>query len=205
MTGSPTFWATPDAARGAAAAQSATAAQPGYGTAPSHLDAAPAPTTRGDARAGVVTAVVLVLLGAPAGLLWALVSPRVSVLLAGSSITLAGTDRDVFIAGDAAYLGVVLGVGLLAGAVAAVLGHRHGPGVVVGLTVGSLVAAYVASRTGALLDATTAQDAVTAGRSGVVELAVKLRASEAMLGWPIGALVGFLVTTMLRGQRVSSG
>jgi hypothetical protein len=34
---------------------------------------------------------------------------------------------------------------------------------------------------------------------------VRLRASEAMVGWPVGALLGYLVPALLRGGRVSSG
>jgi hypothetical protein len=116
---STTSWAT------SGGGPSTAAARPGHLAAPAAADEA-GPRARDDAGAGLVTAVALVLLGAPAGLVWALVSPRVSVLLSESSATLAGTDRDVFIAGDGAYLGVVLVAGLLSGAVAAVLGRRHG-------------------------------------------------------------------------------
>jgi hypothetical protein len=201
MTSS-TSWTVPDPTRGPGPG---TAAQPAGDLPPA--PAAADPGTRADVRAGVVTAVALVLLGAPAGLLWAVLAPRVTVLLSGSTPRLVTTDRDVFIAADATFLAVVLGVGLLCGAAAWVLGRRHGLAVVLGLAAGGLLAAYVASRTGALLDATTAQDAVDAGRMGVVELAVRLRAREAMLGWPVGALVGFLVPALLRGeeQPVSSG
>lgn len=163
------------------------------------------PDSGADARAGLATALGLVLLGAPVGLLWAVLAPKVSVLLSDGTVMLVDPDRSAFIAGDACFLGVVLGVGLLTGVVAWALGRRHGPAVVVALTVGGLLAAYVAARTGALLHEEDARLALEAGQTGQVDLAVRLRASEAMLGWPVGALLGFLVPALLRRDDLSSG
>ena len=59
-----------------------------------------------------------------------------------------------------------------------------------------------AARTGELVDEGAAQQAVAAGRMGALELALVLRSTEAMLGWPIGALLGFLAPFALRrGDR----
>lgn len=163
------------------------------------------PDSGADLRAGLATTLGLVLLGAPVGLLWALVAPKVTVLLSDGTVMLVDPDRSAFIAGDAYFLGVVLVVGLASGVLAWLLGRRHGPAVVVALTVGGLLAAYVAARTGALLHEDDARSALEAGLSGEVDLAVRLRASEAMLGWPVGALVGFLVPALLSRDDVSSG
>jgi hypothetical protein len=147
-----------------------------------------------------MTAVFSTLVGAPAGLLWAAVAPKVTVVLSDAEVSLATPDNSAFIAADGFFLGVVLVVGVLVGALAWGLGRRHGPGVVLGLTAGGLLAGYVAARTGALVDESTARDAVAAGQSGMVELAVRLRASEAVLAWPVGALLGFLAPAFLRGE-----
>jgi hypothetical protein len=157
-----------------------------------------------DARAGVLTAVGVVLLGAPLGLLWAAVAPRVEVVVAaGGATRLAEPASDGFIAVDGAFLALVLVAGVLSGVVAWWLGRRHGPGVVVGLVVGGLLAAEVASRTGALVDAGEARAALEAGREGVVALSVRLRSEPARLGWPVAALAAHMVLTLFDARRTA--
>ena len=168
-------------------------------TAAEHADAGARPTPRSDALAGLVAATVCVLLGAPVGLLWAAVAPKVVVEVAGTAVKLA-SDASTFIAGDGWFLGVVSAAGLLTGLAAWALGRRHGPGVVVGLTVGGLLAAYVAARTGELVDEGSARAAVEAGRMGGLELSLVLRSTEAIVGWPVGALLGFLAPFGLRPE-----
>lgn len=200
MTG-PTSWASPDPARGPGAPPVAPASEPAFAPVPDVAAEETGPPVRDDVRAGALAALASVLVAAPVGLLWAAMSPKVSVVLAGSSVTLATPDNSAFIAGDGYFLGIVFVVGLVVGALGWwVAGRQHGPGVVLGLTAGGLLAAYVAARTGALVEEATAREAVLAGRSGVVDLAVRLRASEAMLAWPVGALIGFLGPALLRGE-----
>lgn len=158
------------------------------------------PSPRSDAVAGVVTALVCVLLGAPVGLLWAAVAPKVVVEVTGTAVRLA-SDASTFIAGDGWFLGVVFVAGLGTGLAAWALGRKHGPAVVVGLTVGGLLGAYVAARTGELVDEGSARAAVEAGRMGGLELSLVLRSTEAVVGWPIGALVGFLAPFSLWPDR----
>lgn len=155
------------------------------------------PPPRSDVVAGLVTAVSCVLLGAPVGLLWAAVAPKVTVDVAGSAVSLV-SDASTFIAGDAWFLGVVFAAGALTGVLGWAIGRRYGPGVVLGLSAGGLLAAYVAARTGQLVDEGAARQAVEAGRMGGLELSLVLRSTEAMLGWPIGALLGFLAPFALR-------
>lgn len=162
-------------------------------------------TRRADALAAVVTAVGCVLLGAPAGLLWAAVAPRVMVEVAGTAVSLA-SDASAFVAGDGWFLGVVFVAGLLTGLLAWALGRRYGPGVVLGLAAGGLLAAYVAARSGELVDAGVARQAVEAGRMGGLELSLVLRSTEAIVGWPVGALLGFLAPLVLgRGDDGRGG
>ena len=162
--------------------------------------AAADPSRRADTVAGAVTAVVCVLLGAPVGLLWAAVAPKVVVEVSGTAVKLA-SDASTFIAGDGWFLGVVFVAGLVTGLAAWALGRRYGPAVVVGLTVGGLLGAYVAARTGELVDEGSARAAVEAGRMGGLELSLVLRSTEAVVGWPIGALLGFLAPFSLWPER----
>ena len=164
--------------------------------------ASAAPASRGDALAGLLVAVGCVLLGAPVGLLWEAVAPHVVVRVSGSSVSLV-SDSGVFLDGDLAFLVTVTLAGLVTGLLGWAAGRRWGPGVVVGLVVGGLAAAWVASKTGELVDEGSAREAVRAGRSGQLELSVRLRATEAVLGWPIGALAGFALPYWVRSPAES--
>lgn len=162
----------------------------------------PPPGWGSEGLAGVLTAVGVVLLGAPVGLLWAAVAPRVQVVVAeGGATRLADPANDGFIAVDGFFLGLVVLAGLVCGVLAGRLGRRHGPGVVVGLAVGGLLAAEIARRTGELVDAGQAQAVVDAGRAGLVELSVRLRAESARVGWPVAALAAHMVGTLFSSRQ----
>ena len=156
-----------------------------------------------DAWAGLLTVAVTVLVGAPVGLLWAALAPGVQVQVEAGDVRPVGSYGDVFIAVDGYYLAAVL----LAGSVGALLtwwrASAHGPAVVVGLTVGGLAAAWVAMRVGSMVGGSAAE-LVASGAQGRQELGVRLRATSALLGWPIAALVSWLLLS-LRRPRVSSG
>jgi hypothetical protein len=158
----------------------------------------------------IVTVVGVVLLGAPLGLLWAAVAPPVEVVVAaGGATMLADPTNDGFIAVDGFFLGLAVLAGALCGAVAWRVGRRHGLGVVVGLVIGGLLAAEVARLTGELVDEGQARAVVEAGREGVVELSVQLRAESARTGWPVAALAAHMVLTLFssrhRADELSSG
>lgn len=175
-------------------------------TAPDVLPAASDPPGyAAESLAGILTVVGVVLLGAPLGLLWAAVAPRVQVVVAeGGGTRLADPSNDGFIAVDGFFLGLGVLAGLLSGAVAWWVGRRYGPGVVVGLVVGGLLAAEVARATGELVDAGQAQAVVEAGRTGVIELSVRLRSEPARTGWPVAALAAHMVLTLFSSRRDAS-
>lgn len=163
------------------------------------------------ARTGVLVVIAMVLLGAPVGLLWAAVAPTVEVLLEGGTARLVDPNSDGFIAVDGVFGVLVLLAGVLCGAGAWRLVRQPGTGVVVGLVVGGLLAAEVARRTGELVNAGAALAALESGRDGVVELSVRLRAEQARLAWPVGALAAHAVGALYAHERsagrgaVSSG
>lgn len=184
-----TSWTSPDPRR----------AVPAFGS-PYVLPAAASPSLAEDVRAGALAAVVTVLVGAPVGLLWAAVAPRVDVVVAGQDVQLAEPGTSAFIAGDAFFLLAVLVAGAVGGLIAWRLGRVHGPGVVVGLTLGGLAAAWVAMRVGTTVDLAEVQQAVRAGQQGALELSLRLRAREALVGWPVGALVAYVGASLVRGR-----
>ena len=185
-------WSTPDPRR-------TTTTAPAFGTSYA-LPLRARPSWRGDAFAGVLAAVVTVLAGAPVGLLWALVAPRVDVVVQGESVSLAMPGSSEFIAGDAYFLVAVTLAGVVGGLVAWRLGREHGPGVVVGLAVGGLAAAYVAQVAGEQVGLEDVRQAVAAGQQGALELSLRMRANVAMVGWPVGALVAWIAASALRGR-----
>jgi hypothetical protein len=69
---------------------------------------------------------------------------------------------------------------------------------VVGLAVGGAVAAYVAMRVGQQVGLEEVQRAVAAGQQGALELNLRLRAREALVGWPVGSLLGYVGVSLLR-------
>lgn len=158
------------------------------------------PSVAADAFAGGLAAIVTVLLGAPLGLLWAALSPRVQVVITDGGVQLAEPGSSDFIAADAAFLAAAAVAGLVGGIVAWWLGRRHGPAVVVGLTLGGLLAAYVAMKVGQQVGLAEVEDAVRSGRQGLLELSVRLRAREALVAWPVGSLVAYVGASLLRGR-----
>jgi hypothetical protein len=163
---------------------------------PTDVPPPPAEGPRADLQAGLLTTVVLVLLGAPVGLLWAALSPRVDVALRASGPGLVMPENGDFIGADGVFLLIVLAAGTVCGAVAWGLARRTrrgpGPGVVLGLALGGLLAAYVASRTGAQIGREEFLAALDdAGRRGTIQASIRLRATEALVGWPVGALAAF--------------
>ncbi|TAL19327.1 MAG: DUF2567 domain-containing protein [Frankiales bacterium] len=191
-----TLWSAPDPRRAASppGAVRAPFAAPYVVAAPAH------PTLWHDAFAGLLAAVVTVLVGAPVGLLWAAVAPTVDVVVDGDQVQLVEPGSSAFIATDGFFLFAVALAGVVGGVLAWRLAHPHGPAVVVGLTLGGLAAAYVAMVVGEQVGLAEVQQAVQAGQQGALELTVRLRAEEALVGWPVGALVGYAAASLLRGR-----
>ncbi|HET6817089.1 MAG TPA: hypothetical protein VFH66_07690 [Mycobacteriales bacterium] len=143
-----------------------------------------------DALVALLTATMVTLTGAVVGLIWSATAPKLSLraVVAGSEATFKsqiGAD------GRFLFLGLIAGV-ICAGVVVA-LGER-GPGAVLGLAVGGVLAALVANRVGVVAQ----QDAtLSALRSlgiphsaHVLDLVgFRVRAQGVLLAWPIAALV----------------
>ncbi len=170
----------------------------------------PAPVASGvplwhDVRAGLLTVAVTVLVGAPVGLLWAAFAPRVTVEVSGEQVQVLDTYTDGFIAVDAWFLAAVVVAGLVGGVLTCLLGAEHGPAVVLGIVVGGLAAAWIAGRVGGEVDRVSAEQLVAAGVQGRREIAVQLRSTSALLGWPLASLLTFLAATLARRPAASSG
>jgi len=139
----------------------------------------------------LLTAGVIVLLGAPLGLLWSALAPHSHVAVEAGGAYIADAESEVFIAGDGWFLGLTLLVGLLTGALAWWLVRGSGPFVVVALVVGGLVASYVASKVGVRIGQDALAAAVHSGRAGRYVSNVALQTDTAWVAWPFGAVVAF--------------
>lgn len=152
--------------------------------------------------AGVLVA-VLVLLGAPVGLLWHVLAPRLTVELGPDGPAAQGLEGKAFIGADGTFLVVVLAAGILTGALAWLLARRGGPWTVLGLVIGGLLAAKIAAVVGVRPGKSHVQALLhDPSATGSVKLFLKLRASWVLVGWPVGALAAFLVPALRRPEEL---
>lgn len=157
-----------------------------------------------DVWAGVVTTAVVVLLGAPVGMLWGAVSPRVEVRKVADGLDLVMPETKAFIGGDGSFFVLTVLVGLALGIAAALIGRRYGPGVTVGLALGSLLAAIVAAKVGQRVGYdhyVALRDAAAVNTRG--DYFLKIRAKGVLFGWPVAALLALLTITAARSPRPS--
>lgn len=155
----------------------------------------PSPPLRHDLAAGLLAFVVTVLAGAPVGLLWSALAPRAEAVRVGERIVF-DRSSSAFIAADGFFFGAVLLAGLATGLLAWWFGRDHGPAVVLGLAAGGFAAAAVAMLVGEQVTNTTYDAAIRVGQDRL-DVALVLRAREALAGWPVAALIAFLVPTLL--------
>jgi hypothetical protein len=162
------------------------------------------PRWRSDLPVAVGVVIGCVLLGAPAGLLWSALAPRLTVTLTAqgpSAPDLQSTKA--FIGADGTFLVIALLAGLLCGGLAWWFARRGGPWTVGALVLGGLLAAAVASHVGLMPGSDAAIAALSDPAhhsSGSFELflgrresdGLHMRAPWAAVGWPVGALLAFL-------------
>jgi hypothetical protein len=159
---------------------------------------------RADATAAGLAAVFTALLGPVAGLVWTAVAPRVDVARA-----VAGEETafKAEIGADVWFLAVAVIAGVVAGLVAVTVFRARGPGLLVGLVVGGLGAAFAADRVGYLTDHASTLAALHAAgfarpsRLGVSILDFKVRALGVVAGWPIASIVVVTVAEFVDSRR----
>ncbi len=169
---------------------------------------------REDATRFVAVVAGIVLLGAPVGLLWSALAPRYTVVFddKGEVSYPFIESTKAFIGVDGTYFAITALAGVLCGVAAWYLARRSGPWTVLALALGSVLAALVAARVGLLPTKQAAFDAINAHK-GSVDLflgardcqgcaGTHLRAPWAAVGWPVFALVGFLVPAMIRPEEL---
>lgn len=139
----------------------------------------------------VLTALYVTLAGAAAGLVWAAVAPKLSKQ---AVLNLSGALFQPQIGADARFLIVAAVAGILCTVVAVLVLGEPGPGMVAGLAVGGLAAAFVADRVGYLAELHgSTRMAIAAFRSLGAEpfhgeFDFRVRALGVVVAWPIASL-----------------
>jgi hypothetical protein len=183
---------------------------------PQPVQAAPAGPSRWRQDLTRFAAVVVgsVLLGAPAGLLWAAVAPHpMAHFVPGGAVITDGESTKAVVGGDGSYLLVMLAFGLLCGVLAWLFARRSGPWTVAALVVGGVLAALIAAAVGLRPGAAETIQALRSGAPGHPDIelylgrmgedgALHLRAPWAAVAWPVGALVAFLVGALRRPEEL---
>jgi hypothetical protein len=175
------------------------------------------PRWREDVPRALALIAGIVLLGAPAGLLWSKVAPHVTLTFGPQGP--GATDLEstkAFIGADGSYAVVMLCFGLLTGALAWFVARRGGPWTVGAVAIGGVLAALVAARVGVVPGAHEAVEALKRGTVGsTVDLYLggplprelgdgvpHLRAPWAALAWPVGAMLSFLFAAAFRPHEL---
>ena len=164
--------------------------------APAPANPRAAPESAGFAVAARI-AVPVILLGAPAGLLWSRISPQPDVVREAGSLTIANLESEVFLGADAWFLFLTAGLGVVTGLVVWLVRRGHGAAVAVGVAVGGLAAAKVAQTVGQRVVLHDRLQRLCSAMEGCVlyDGTLHLRAGAVVLAWPIAALITLAVLT----------
>jgi hypothetical protein len=167
-------------------------------SAPARPQRRPRRTWREDVVTLALTAGVTVLLGAPLGLLWSAVAPHAHVRVEAGDAFISDAATEVFIAGDGWFIGLTLLAGVVCGVLAWLAARGSGPFAVIGLALGGLAAAYVASRVGVRIGQDELREAVRTGQQGTYVGNIALQAKAALVVWPLGAVAAFAALVAAR-------
>ena len=147
----------------------------------------------GHIRIGVLTTLVIAVLGVPVGLLWSAVAPRTAYVVAKGAALLADPETQTLIAADGWFAAVTAVAGLLCGAAAYVLAGRFGePGALGGLTAGAVAGALVAWQVGHRIGLAHYRHLLANAHDGTaVHAPPDLHATGVLVAWPLLAVVVF--------------
>lgn len=162
----------------------------------------------GQLRIGVAATLVIAVLGVPAGLLWTVIAPRTTYVIASGKAFLGNPESQTLIAADGWFAVLTAVAGLLCGIVAYVLAGRFRElGLLGALGVGGTAAGLVAWWAGGLVGRSAFQHQVRTARDGTtVKSALDLHAAGVVIAWPLIALVAFgLLEALDVARRESRG
>ncbi|TQM76000.1 hypothetical protein FHX40_2724 [Thermopolyspora flexuosa] len=135
----------------------------------------------------LVTAIILALLGAGAGLIWSAVAPPTRYVVGADGPRLADPSTQTLIAADGLFAVITAGAGLVCGILAFAFARR--PAVLLGLAAGGVAAGLIAERVGGSAGTTVLRAAEAGGFQEGSRLAVT--AQGVLLAWPLFAVAAF--------------
>ncbi|MFJ7154812.1 hypothetical protein ACIQUQ_07710 [Streptomyces sp. NPDC101118] len=152
---------------------------------------------------GAAVTLAVFVAGALLALLWAWLAPRVQYVSNGEAVFLADTENEGRIGADGTFFLLSLGFGLLSGLLAFLLLKRGGVAVVVGLAVGSVLAALLGWRLGIQLGPSRdlVAAAKAAGKGVPFDAPLQLLAHGVLLVWPMTAVAVHLGCVAMWGPR----
>ncbi|WP_262401750.1 hypothetical protein [Actinomadura sp. CNU-125] len=142
------------------------------------------------AATGLVTALIMTVLGPVAGLLWAWTAPEVTYVIFRGDTYLADPESQAPIGTDIRFALIVLVAGAICGGAAYLAGGRGNDiALLLGLAAGGVVAGLLAWRTGHMIGLDDFRSAVRAAadRERVTGVA-ELRARGLLVCWPVAAV-----------------
>lgn len=147
----------------------------------------------GQLRIGAAATLVIALLGVPAGLLWTMVAPRTTYVIAGGKAILGDPESQTLIAADGWFAVLTGAGGLLCAVVAYVLAGRFRElGLLGALGLGGTAAGLVAWWVGSLVGRSSFHHQVRTARDGATAKgALDLHAMGVVIAWPLIAVVIF--------------
>ncbi|WP_180927673.1 hypothetical protein [Streptomyces sp. AJS327] len=156
-----------------------------------------------EAREGVVCGLAVALLALVLGPLWAWLAPRTPLITDGSAVYPKHPEGEEVVGADGSFLLISAGLGVLVGLVVFLVRRRGGVGLVIGMTVGALLAALGGWGIGVALGPETdlVEAARAAGAGATFDGPLKLQAKGVLLGFPFAALLVHMVLTVAFGKR----
>jgi hypothetical protein len=142
-------------------------------------------------------------LGLLLGLLWVWLAPRVPLTSDSTAVLLKDVEGEESIGADGTFVLLALAFGLVSALVVFLLRRRGGIPLVFGLALGGLLGGFVAWKFGAWLGPTTnvVAHAKQVGKGVTFDAPLQLNTKEALLAWPVAAMVVHLGLTALFGHR----
>jgi hypothetical protein len=166
-----------------------------------YADWRPPPLPPGRAFSGrdllfaAIVAGVLVVLGAPIGLLWSALAPHATAAQTSGGAIYTGFNNEVFFAADGILGAMGLAIGILAGIAAYTWRSRRGPWMAVALALGGAAGSALAAYVGHQIGLATFNPLVGSGPVGVQFSApVGIRAYGVLLIEPLAAVLVYVVT-----------